>query len=87
MNEKMEASLRNVVAELNRESAELLLLRYVDDHSDAEIARMLGTSRGAIPVRLCRIRARIRKLMRANDRHCSFEPDGHIARKVWQHSL
>jgi RNA polymerase sigma factor (sigma-70 family) len=54
------ASLFEVIAELDGESAELLLLRYVDNYSDAEIARMRGTSRGAIAVRLSRTRARIR---------------------------
>jgi RNA polymerase sigma factor (sigma-70 family) len=61
-NEEIE-SLLEVVAELDGESAELLLLRYVDNYSDAEIARMRGSSRGAIAVRLTRTRARIRKLM------------------------
>jgi RNA polymerase sigma-70 factor (ECF subfamily) len=67
-NEEIEASLLKVVAELEPESAELLVLRYVDNHSDAEIARMRGTSRGTIAVRLFRTRAKIRKLiMRAHD--------------------
>ena len=63
-NEEIEASLRKVVGELDPENAELLLLRYVDDYSDTQIARMRGTSRGAIAVRLFRTRTRIRKLMR-----------------------
>jgi RNA polymerase sigma-70 factor (ECF subfamily) len=63
-NEEIEASLLKVVGELDPENAELLRLRYVDDHSDAEIARMRGTSRGAIALRLFRTRTRIRKLMR-----------------------
>lgn len=66
-NEEIEASLLRVIGELDPENAELLLLRYVDDHSDAEIARMRGTSRGAIAVRLFRQRTRIRKLMRTPD--------------------
>jgi RNA polymerase sigma-70 factor (ECF subfamily) len=66
--EEIEATLLKVVGELNPENAELLLLRYVGNHSDAEIARMRGTSRGAIAVRLFRIRRRIMKLMRKPDR-------------------
>ena len=66
-NEEIEASLLKVVSELDPENAELLLLRYVDNHSDAEIARIHGTSRGAIAVRLFRTRARVRKLMRTHD--------------------
>jgi RNA polymerase sigma-70 factor (ECF subfamily) len=66
-NEEIEACLLKVVGKLAPENAELLRLRYVDDHSDAEIARRRGTSRGAIAVRLCRIRTRIRKLMSPHD--------------------
>jgi RNA polymerase sigma factor (sigma-70 family) len=61
-NEAVE-SLFEVVAESNTQDVELLLLRYVDNYSDAEIAKMRGTTRGAIAVRLSRTRARIRKLM------------------------
>ena len=63
-NEEIERALLKVVAELGPETAELILLRYVDNHSDAEIARMLGTSRGTIAVRLFRTRAKIRRLIR-----------------------
>jgi RNA polymerase sigma-70 factor (ECF subfamily) len=62
-NEEMEALLLNVTAELSPRLAELLRLRYADNRSDADIARMLGTSRGAIAVSLCRARAKVRKLM------------------------
>jgi RNA polymerase sigma-70 factor (ECF subfamily) len=62
-NEEIEESLIKVVAELDPESIELLVLRYVDNHSDAEIAKMRGTSRGAIAVRLFRTRSKIRKLI------------------------
>ena len=57
--------LREAVAELNGRSAEILILRYVHGYSDAEIARLLGTSRGAIAVSLFRSRARLRKSIRA----------------------
>jgi RNA polymerase sigma-70 factor (ECF subfamily) len=66
-NEEIEASLLKVVGELDPENVDLLRLRYVDDHSDAEIAKMRGTSRGSIAVRLFRTRTRIRKLMRTPD--------------------
>jgi RNA polymerase sigma factor (sigma-70 family) len=66
-NEEIEAFLLKVVRELAPENAELLRLRYVDNRSDAEIARMRGTSRGTIAVRLFRTRARIRKLIRTHD--------------------
>src|SRR5262245_2545178 len=57
--------LYEAVAELGRKAAEILILRYVHDYSDAQIAKLLGTSRGTIAVSLYRSRARLRKLMRA----------------------
>jgi RNA polymerase sigma-70 factor (ECF subfamily) len=56
--------LYEAVAELTPESAHILVLRYVHDYSDAEIAKLLGTSRGTIAVSLYRSRLRLRKLMR-----------------------
>ena len=64
-NEEIEALLLEVVRELDPKNVELLHLRYVDDFSDAEIARMRGTSRGTIAVTLYRTRTRIRNLMLA----------------------
>ena len=63
--EEIHRRLYEAVAELSPQSAHILLLRYVHDYSDAEIARLLGTSRGTIAVSLYRSRARLRKLMRA----------------------
>jgi RNA polymerase sigma factor (sigma-70 family) len=53
--------LYEAVAKLNPRSAHILVLHYVYKNSDAEIARLLGTSRGAIAVTLYRARARLRK--------------------------
>jgi RNA polymerase sigma-70 factor (ECF subfamily) len=55
--------LREAVAQLRPRAVEMVVLRYVHDRSDAEIARMLGTSRGVIAVTLFRARARLRKLL------------------------
>jgi RNA polymerase sigma-70 factor (ECF subfamily) len=55
--------LREAVATLKPRAVEVLILRYVHDKSDAEIAKMLGTSRGVIAVTLFRARARLRKLL------------------------
>jgi len=41
------------------------VLRYEHDRSDADIARMLGTSRGVVAVTLYRARARLKKALRA----------------------
>jgi RNA polymerase sigma-70 factor, ECF subfamily len=56
--------LRQAIGQLKPEEAEILLLRYTHNHSDAEIARMLGVSRGTIALRLFRLRARLKKLLR-----------------------
>jgi len=56
--------LAEALAELSPEATQILVLRYVHDYSDADIAKLLGTSRGSIAMRLFRSRARLRKLMR-----------------------
>ena len=64
--EEIHQRLYEAVAGLSRGAAEILILRYVHDKSDAAIAKLLGTSRGTIAVSLYRSRARLRKLMRAS---------------------
>jgi len=64
--EEIHRQLYEAVAQLTPESAHILILRYVHDFSDAEIAKMLGTSRGTIAVNLYRSRARLKKLMRGD---------------------
>jgi RNA polymerase sigma-70 factor (ECF subfamily) len=53
--------LQEALAELSPEAAHILVLRYVHNYSDAEISKLLGTSRGAIALRLFRLRTRLRK--------------------------
>ena len=55
--------LRDAVAQLRPRAVEILILRYVHEYTDADIARMLGTSRGTIAVSLFRARAKLRKLL------------------------
>ncbi|MGH9240722.1 MAG: RNA polymerase sigma factor [Vicinamibacterales bacterium] len=62
--EDIHRRLYEAVAELGRKAAEILILRYVHDYSDAQIAKLLGTSRGTIAVSLYRSRARLRTLLR-----------------------
>jgi RNA polymerase sigma-70 factor, ECF subfamily len=57
--------LYRAIAELKPEAAQILILRYVHDKSDAEIAKLLGVSRGTIALRLFRSRARLKRLLRA----------------------
>ena len=57
--------LAGALAALSPDSAHVLVLRYVHNYSDAEISRLLGTSRGAIALRLFRLRARLKKALSA----------------------
>jgi RNA polymerase sigma factor (sigma-70 family) len=51
------------IADLNPKDAQVIVLRYLHDRSDAEIARVLGVSRGAVAMRLFRSRLRLRKFI------------------------
>jgi RNA polymerase sigma factor (sigma-70 family) len=61
----LQRNLMSSIAQLNPKAVEILVLRYGHDFSDAQIAEMLGKSRGTIAVTLYRARARLKKLMRA----------------------
>jgi RNA polymerase sigma-70 factor (ECF subfamily) len=61
--EDLHRRLYEAIAQLNRKAASILILRYLHDYSDREIAKLLGTSRGTIAVTLFRSRARLRKLL------------------------
>ena len=63
--EEIHQRLYEAVAQLSPGAAHVLILRYVHNYSDAEIAKLLGTSRGTIAVSLYRSRSRLKKLMRA----------------------
>jgi RNA polymerase sigma-70 factor, ECF subfamily len=56
--------LDRALASLDSDAVQILVLRYVHDYSDAEISKLLGRSRGAIALRLFRLRSRLKKLMR-----------------------
>ena len=64
--EEIHKRLYEAVATLSPDAAHILVLRYVHKFSDAEIAKQLGRSRGAIAVALFRARARLRKWIRAS---------------------
>jgi RNA polymerase sigma-70 factor (ECF subfamily) len=64
--EEIHERLYQAVARLSPSSANILILRYVHKYSDAQIAKLLGTSRGTIAVTLYRAKARLRKWMRAS---------------------
>jgi RNA polymerase sigma-70 factor (ECF subfamily) len=56
-------ALLDAIGQLKPRAVEILILHYEHDYSDAQIARMLGTSRGTIAVTLYRTRARLKKLV------------------------
>jgi len=60
-------SVLDVMAESDSAMVEMLILRYVHNYSDADIARMMGKSRGSIAVRLFRARSKLKKLMRRGE--------------------
>jgi RNA polymerase sigma-70 factor (ECF subfamily) len=63
----IQRNLMGAIAQLNPKAIEILVLRYGHDFSDAQIAKMLGKSRGTIAVTLYRARARLKKLMRVGE--------------------
>src|SRR4030095_13829373 len=61
--EDLHRRLTEAIAELTAEAAHVVILRYVHDYSDAHIAKLLGTSRGVVAMKLFRARARLKKLI------------------------
>jgi len=59
----LQARLVAAIAQLNPRAVEMLILRYEHDTSEAEIGRLLGTSRAVVAVTLFRARARLKKLL------------------------
>ena len=62
---RLHAQLTDALAQLKPRALEILMLHYKHDYNAAQIAALLGTSRGSIAVTLFRIRAKLRKLLRA----------------------
>ncbi len=56
--------LRQALGRLGPRSAEMFVLRYLQDHDNGEIARMLNTSRAVVAVMLHRARARLQREFR-----------------------
>ena len=63
--EESHQRLMAAMAGLKPRAIEILLLHYKHGYSDAQIAALLGTSRGVVAVTLYRIRARLRTLLRS----------------------
>jgi RNA polymerase sigma-70 factor, ECF subfamily len=63
--DELRRSLSLAMTRLRPRAVEILVLHYEHNYSDAEIAKMLGTTRGTVAVSLYRTRARLKKLLRA----------------------
>lgn len=53
--------LRRAIAGLSARSAEMFVLRYIEDRSIREVAQVLGTSRAVVAVTLHQARAKLKK--------------------------
>jgi RNA polymerase sigma-70 factor (ECF subfamily) len=60
---EQEQKLISAMSQLDPGIVEMLILRYEHDYSDAEIAGLLGKSRGVVAVTLFRARARLKRLL------------------------
>lgn len=54
------------LAQLSPKAAEMFVLRHVEGYDNAEIAKMLGTSRGTVAVMLFRARVHLKKSVRTH---------------------
>jgi RNA polymerase sigma-70 factor (ECF subfamily) len=63
--EEIHRKLYEAIAQLHPKAASIVILRYLHHYSDADIAALLGTSRGVIAVTLYRSRIRLKKLLTA----------------------
>jgi RNA polymerase sigma-70 factor (ECF subfamily) len=61
--EERQQRLREAMGQLTPRAVEMVVLRHVHGYTDAEIAGMLGTSRGTIAVTLFRARRKLRTLL------------------------
>jgi RNA polymerase sigma-70 factor (ECF subfamily) len=64
--EAIHRKLYEAIGALHPQLAEIVILRYMHDYSDSEIATLFGKSRVSIAVRLHRARAQMKKLLRAS---------------------
>lgn len=56
--------LRLALTELSPRTAEMFVLRYLEDYDNREIARLLGTSQAVVAVMLHHARAKLKKALR-----------------------
>src|SRR5690242_12130270 len=63
LDEGIARRLHQAISTLSPRTVEILILRYVHDYTEPEIARLLGKSRSTIAVTLFRSRKRLRTLL------------------------
>src|SRR5262249_2195328 len=63
--EELFQRLYAAIGELKPKAAEILTLRYIHNMSDAEIGKLLGKPRLVVAATLSRLRARLKKIVRA----------------------
>jgi RNA polymerase sigma-70 factor (ECF subfamily) len=62
--DRIQEMVAQALSELSPKLAELFVLKHVEGYDNAEIAHLIGTSRGAVGVMLFRARVRLRKSIR-----------------------
>src|SRR5262249_17883277 len=62
----LDPRLKETLAKLTPRTVEIVMLRYVHDYTEPEIAKLLHISRGSVAVILFRARMRLRKLLRGS---------------------
>ncbi|HEY2382193.1 MAG TPA: sigma-70 family RNA polymerase sigma factor [Terriglobia bacterium] len=66
IDDSLRTQIYQAIESLSPRTVEILMLRYVEDLTEPQIAKMLGRSRGTIAVTLFRAIARLRKLLRSS---------------------
>lgn len=61
--EELHRLLAEALTELRPQTVEILMLKYVHSYREAEIAKLLGVSRGTVAIKLFRSRAHLRKTL------------------------
>jgi RNA polymerase sigma-70 factor (ECF subfamily) len=61
---EVQAWFRRALAQLNSRAAEIFILKHVEGYDNAEIAKLLGTTRGTVAVTLFRARVQLKKSIR-----------------------
>jgi RNA polymerase sigma-70 factor (ECF subfamily) len=64
LDEELHKRLYEGIAQLSPQAAEAVILKYLHNMRDTDIAKVLGKSRGVVAVTLYRARARLKKLLR-----------------------